>query len=175
MWRWEGVKMRRSEDEKMWRWEDVKMRRCEDKKMWRWEEPFAETLSGKNVNCVEWWLHVLFQLFFLAEVRTRHVHGRIAIQIVHLHAISCSKYVAVQHDPRVCPKPGHILKNIKCWDGYFSSTLRRQWLWDLPLTSGCAGVAAWRHAEAETNCSKICFFTVSLPPTWQDVGCGVRT
>ena len=37
MWRWEGVKMRRCEDEKMWRWEDVKMRRCEDEKMWRWE------------------------------------------------------------------------------------------------------------------------------------------
>ena len=37
MWRLEGVKMRRCEDEKMWRWEDVKMRRCEDEKMWRWE------------------------------------------------------------------------------------------------------------------------------------------
>ena len=49
MWRWEDVKMRRCEDEKMrrrWadeekmrRWgEDVRMRRCEDEKMWRWED-----------------------------------------------------------------------------------------------------------------------------------------
>jgi hypothetical protein len=45
MWRWEVVKMRRYEDEKMWRWEaekvwrweDVKVRRCEDEKVWRWE------------------------------------------------------------------------------------------------------------------------------------------
>jgi len=38
MWRWEDVKMRRCEDEKVWRWEDVKMRRCEDEQMWRWED-----------------------------------------------------------------------------------------------------------------------------------------
>ena len=38
MWRWEDVNMRRCEDEKMWRWEDVTRRRCEDEKMWRWED-----------------------------------------------------------------------------------------------------------------------------------------
>ena len=38
MWRWEDVKMRGCEDERMWRWKDVKMmRRCEDERMWRWD------------------------------------------------------------------------------------------------------------------------------------------
>ena len=58
MRRWEDVKMRRCEDEKVWSWEDVKMRRCEDEKMkrcedekmwrcedekmWRWEDEKIE-------------------------------------------------------------------------------------------------------------------------------------
>ena len=41
-------------DEKMWRWEDVKMRRCEDEKMFYrpplLEEPCAQTLWGKRMN-----------------------------------------------------------------------------------------------------------------------------
>ena len=66
MWRWETDIC---EDEKVWRWEtdicvDVKIVRCEDEKMNMCrcedekmmysprllEEPFAQTLSGKNME-----------------------------------------------------------------------------------------------------------------------------
>ena len=59
MWRWEDEEMRRCEDEKMrrrcedekmWRWEDVKMRRCEDEKMWRWEDVLQTPTIGRTLR-----------------------------------------------------------------------------------------------------------------------------
>ena len=89
--------------------------------------------------CSNWWATIVrlaVPVFSLAEVHTSHVHRRIAIQIVHLHAISCSKHVAFPHDQRVCLKPGACPK---CPNEYqpLNRLLQEhpgQTLWNLPFT-----------------------------------------
>ena len=54
MWRGEGVRIRRCENEKMWRWEDVKMSRCEDEKMWRCKDVKMWRWEHVRIEDVMW-------------------------------------------------------------------------------------------------------------------------